>query len=237
MRTRIVGAAVLAASLAAACSSDPDADPAPTTTAVAPDSAPQSSAPDPPTSVPPDSPTTSSTAPSTTTTVPVPTTASPDQVKAEVAAAYLDLDAKLVQLLMHPTLDGLDVKAAEIAVPGSPYYTALVDRVSTLVAKGQFAARNTPDIQSVTVESVDLLGGVPGQEATAIACEVSNLLTMTGPDNPVVPGSSIPVGGTGELVAYRLTQRLQRTASGWRHVGAPDATNSYWPGVESCPPA
>ena len=64
---------------------------------------------------------------------------------------------------MTPSLDGLDARAAEIAVPGSPYYVDLVDRVTTLVNNGQFAAPNTPDIRSVTVESVELSppGGAP----------------------------------------------------------------------------
>jgi hypothetical protein len=234
VRARALLLLVAAVGLVAACDSGADdADPATTASATSPPvvtGSPGSTDPPPSTA----EPSTTSTLPPTT--LP-PTTTSPDQVKAEVAAAFVDLDAKSFALLTAPSLDNLDTRAAAIAIPGSAYYQVVVDRVTTLVANGQFAAPNVPDLRSVTVEMVELEGVAPYTNAFVTACLVSNTLTMKGPNNSLVPGSTFPVGGTGDVAAFRFTQNLRLTPDGWRHEQIADPSDPYWPGLSACPAA
>ena len=77
-----------------------------------------------------------------------PTTQSVDQLKAEIEAAYRDLDAKGYALLRNPTLDGLDAKVAEIAIPGQPVRRALgATRVTQLVQNGQYLVPDDPSLE------------------------------------------------------------------------------------------
>ncbi|MET0459542.1 MAG: hypothetical protein ABW195_09850 [Ilumatobacteraceae bacterium] len=221
----------IALGTATACDSgDDDADPATT----------QPVATSPPTGPPGPTaePSTTSTTTTTTTLPPTtlpPTTTSPEQVKAEVAAAFVALDSESFALLAAPSLDGLDAKAAAIAIPGSPYFQVVVDRVTELVTNEQFAAPNQPDLRSVTVERVELEGAAPYTNALVTVCQVTNAVTMKGPNNSLMPGTTFPVVGTGDVAAYRFTQNLRLTPEGWRHEQIADPSDPYWPGLSACP--
>jgi hypothetical protein len=213
---------VALAIVAGACSDDDAASP--TTTATTSSGRPETTA-------------AASTAQATTT---APTTAAPattqsaEHLKSEIEAAYRDLDARGFALLQNPTLDGLDAKVAEIAVPGSPYAQAIVERVTELVNKGQFMRPNFNSIERLTIESIDITGN---GTANVTACQVSNAVTIKVDEKLPTPGHSIPVGGTGNLYASRVTQSMVRTADGWRHDGVADPNDPVWEGLDSCPPA
>ncbi len=96
-----------------------------------------------------------------------------DQLKAEIEAAYRDLDAKGYAMLQNPTLDGLEAKVAEIAIPGSPYAEAVTIGCTQLVQNGQYLVPDDPSHRQVTVESSRSMihrrqarqrDGVPGQQ-------------------------------------------------------------------------
>jgi hypothetical protein len=142
--------------LGAACSGDDDAQP--------------------PTRPPPDTSVvvTTSTVPVTTATTSTSTTAAPtttesvDQLKAEVEAAFQDLNAKVAALLRIPSLDGLDAKVAEIAVPCSPYADALTGRVTRLVNNNELVAPNFQSIETLTIEPVQI---TDPNRANVTACQ------------------------------------------------------------------
>ena len=177
-------------------------------------------------------------APTTTTTTTVPpTTTSVEDIKAEVAAAYLDLDERGLDLLQHPRLRGLERRAAQVAVKGSPYFARVVERVTELIERNQYVAPNDPDHRSIIVESVDLVGERPYRRASVTVCQVTNGILVTKAEASPVPGTSVPVSGTGELIATRITLELRRTADGWRHTNLADPSDPVWQGVTECPAA
>jgi hypothetical protein len=167
----------------------------------------------------------------TTTTSPPPTTQSVDQLKAEIEAAYRDLDAKGYALLQNPTLDGLDAKVAEVAVPGGAYAQALNDRVSKLVQNGQYVVPDDPSLDAVTIESIEITGQ---GSATVTACLVTNALTVKRADQSPIPGRSIPIANP-EVYASRVHETLLRTEAGWRHDGFATDEDPVWQGVDACP--
>jgi hypothetical protein len=216
---------VAAALVIAACSDDDDADP--TTTPVAESTAR-------PTTV---AATTTSTAASTTissstsTTTITPTTQSADQQKAEIEAAYRELNAKGYAMLQNPTLESLDAEVAEIAVPGGAYAQALTDRVTQLVQNGQYLVPDDPSLDSVTVELIEITGE---GTATVTACHVSNALTVKRADQSPIPGRSIPIANP-EVYATRVHETLALTESGWRHDGFATEEDPIWQGTDTCP--
>ena len=228
MRRWGASAALVAVALtAAACSDDDSADP--TTVATESSSAPETTVADTTTTTS-EATTTSS---STTSSTAPPTTASVDQQKAEIEAAYRDLDAKGYAMLQNPTMDGLDAKVAEIALPGSPYAEALAARVTQLVQDGQYLVPDDPSIERLTVEAIDVTA--PGA-ATVVACQVSNALTVKRADQSPIPGRSIPIANS-QIYASRLTETLVQTPNGWRHDGVSGLQAPVWEGADSCPPA
>jgi hypothetical protein len=173
----------------------------------------------------------------TTTTMPptVPPTTSVEDVEAEVAATYIELDAKSVSLLKNPRKRGLPRRAAEIAIPGTPYFERIIDVVTDLVDTHRRAAANDPDLRSVTVEGVELVGRKPFRRAVVTVCQVDNGVLVVDAEASPVPGDSIVVGGTGELEATRLVLSMRLTADGWRHASAPSDESVSWEGARECP--
>jgi hypothetical protein len=216
---------VAAALVIAACSDDDDADPTTTpvtestarpTTVAATTTSPAAS---------------TTTSPSTTTTTMTPTTQSADQQKAEIEAAYRELDAKGFAMLQNPTLEGLDAKVAEIAVPGGAYAQALTDRVKNLVESGQYVVPDDPSLDSVSVESIEFTGE---GAATVTACLVTNALTVKRADQSPIPGRSMPIANP-EVYASRVHETLVVTETGWRHDGFVNEEDPVWQGVDACP--
>ena len=176
--------------------------------------------------------TTTTEASTTTTSAPTVTTQAVDRQKAEIEAAYRDLDAKGYAMLQNPTLDGLDSTVADIAIPGSPYAQAVIQRVTQLVQNGQYLVPADPSIESLTIESIEMNG--PGA-ATVVACQVSNALTVKRADQSPIPGRSIPIAND-QVYASRLTETLVLTPDGWRHEGVSGLDAPVWEGADACPP-
>jgi hypothetical protein len=227
VRTR--GAAAVLAALAivtAACSDDDDATPT-TTAETPPTTSPETTA----------APTTSApVTPVTTASSPPPTTQSVDQLKAEVVAAFLALEDKNLALLMNPNVPDLEASIAEIAIAGTAYAQQIESRVNELIANGQSVRLNDPNLRSVTVEQVQSLDPPSNDHVNVTACQVGNAILVKNADVSPIPGRSIPVGGTGQLVASRFTVDLVRTPAGWRHAGAPGPDSVSYPGASECPP-
>jgi hypothetical protein len=214
--------ALALAVLGTACSGDDDAQPSTTP----PTSVAASTSTGPATTVAP-------TAPPSTTAAPT-TTQSVDQLRTEVEAAFQDLNAKVAALLRDPSLDGVDARVAEIAVPGSPYADALIGRVTRLVNNNELVRPNFQSIEKLTIESVDI---ADPNRANVTACQVTNAMTFKRAEASPTPGRSIPIDNSGALFAARFTQSLVRTPAGWRHEGVADPSDPVWEGLDACPPA
>jgi len=172
---------------------------------------------------------------SSTATAPPPTT-SVGQFDAEVTAAFLALEDKALALLMNPTGSDLDAAVADIAVPGSPYAEETSERIQELIANGQLVRLNDPNLRSVTVEEIEILDPPNNTHVNITYCLVGNELLMKSAASSPIPGSSIPVGGTGELAATRFTLDLVLTPAGWRHSGSPSDASTTYEGADACPP-
>jgi hypothetical protein len=190
-----VAVAVLAVG-AAACSDD-DAAP-PTTTASPVTTAATTTAP----------PVTTAATTAATTTLPPTTTVDVEAIKAQVAADYLKTAQAVEDLLRNPTLDDLDARLAEIAVPGSFMDTGIRQTIEAYVANGQHVVPGSPDYSDSTVESVELVGSPADGRATVRVCVVTN--------SKLVDSSGLVVGGISSLTAAELEQPMQLTADGWR---------------------
>ena len=80
--------------------------------------------------------TTESTTPPVVTVAPTPTV-DVEALKAEIAAAFIRGEELRDQLLRNPTLDGLEDRVGDIAVPGSPSDVSLLDGVRSMVEAGE----------------------------------------------------------------------------------------------------
>ena len=111
---------------------------------------------------------------STTTTVePTTTTVDVEALKAEIAADYLRSWELRRELTANPTLDGLDEKLAQISAPGSEDYDNASELRSTSWSRrGERVVAGTPDEFRIDVESVELVGEPPHQEAVVTICFV-----------------------------------------------------------------
>ena len=152
-------------------------------------------------------PTTESTT-TTTTTLPPTTTVDVEAIKAQVAADYLKTAQAVEDLLRNPTLDNLDARLAEIAVPGSPSFTGIQATVQDDVSKGQHVAPGSPDYSDSSVESVEIVGDPAEGRAVVTVCLVTNSI--------LVDSNGQKVGGTSAVTAAKFTQPMQRTTDGWR---------------------
>lgn len=176
---------------------------------------------DPPTTLPPETTSAPSTA-APTTTVDV------EALKAQIAADYQRSWQLRLEITENPTLDGLDDKLAQIAVPDSVSYQGLRDAVTEMVAEGRRTARGVPDQFSITVESVELLGQPPFAEAVLTYCYVTNRVNLDAAGN-VIPGSE-------GLYAARRRENVRATGNGWLPFGL---VTPLWENVDVtvCPPA
>jgi hypothetical protein len=184
------------------------------------------------TTIAPTTPDTTSTPTSSTTTVPVTTTTTVEDLKAQIAADFEKAYFRNFELVLTPSLDNLDARVAEIAVPGSDAFTRVVAFVQDLVRLGDRVVPNDPDILKITVENVDLVGQPPYTEANVTSCKVTNRKRVTPAENSP-SGIEIPVGDTGKLLAYRITEPVQLTATGWFRTSG-DLTGIPFEGQESC---
>ena len=145
--------------------------------------------------------TTTVTLPATTTaaptTIPAPTTTlSPDdQLKAQIAADYEQAFFNLIQLFENPLSVDDDLALASIAVRDSEQFNQLKGRLEELRLIGDVISGSDPDTNQVIVESVELVGSPPYQEANLTVCEILNLAQVTPAANSPT-GKEILVGGT-----------------------------------------
>jgi hypothetical protein len=151
---------------------------------------------------------TTTTTTTTTTTLPPTTSVDVEAIKAQVAADYVKTAQAVEDLLRNPTLDNLDARLAEIAVPGSFVSNGIRSTIQNYVANGQHAAPGTPDYSDWTVESVDLIGGLADGRADVTACLVTNSV--------LVDSTGQTVGGVRTLTAAKIRQPMQVTSEGWR---------------------
>jgi hypothetical protein len=190
-------AAVVLGAVVAACGDDDDATPTTTSTPATTELA---------TTVP------ATTDPATTSSPP--TTAAPtttvdvETLKAQIAADYLKTAQAIKALTRDPTLDRLEDRLAEIAVPGSYVFDAVRTNVQSLVSKGQHVAPGTPDYSDTIVEDVELLGAPSQGRAEVTVCLVTNQV--------LVDSSGQQVGGLSSVTAAKVREPMQRTRDGWR---------------------
>ena len=225
MRVPAVRLLVVTVALLAGCTSSGKV--ATVTTTVLPTSPPSTEAV--PTVPPPTpAPTSASTgAPTTTTstTIPVPPSTTIEDLKATIAADFERGSYRVFELLAAPSLDNLDAKLAEVAVPGSEYSAILTKRFQELIAAGDAVVPNDPDILTVKVESVDLVGEAPFTQAKVTYCAENNRRQVNlAAFSPT--GEDIQVDGTGELDVTRFTETLQLVGTRWlQFEGKLDATS------------
>lgn len=166
------------------------------------------------------------TEPAAPTTSPAPpTTVDEETLKAQIAEDFLRAEQEREDLLRNPTLDGLEERAARIAVPGSEQYTTLVEFVTQLVDRGERAVAGEPDHSDVVVEVVEL-DESSADIATITFCSVTNQGIVR------ADGSLVP--GTDDLIAIRIQQTVERTAKGWL-PGPTGLTLAGARGATSCP--
>jgi hypothetical protein len=176
---------------------------------------------------------TSTTTSTTTTTVAVTTTTTLDDLKAQIAADFEKAYFRNYELVLTPSLDNLDARVAEISVPGSDAFTRLVAYVKDLVRLGDRVVPNDPDILKVNVENVELVGEPPYTTASVTSCQVTNRKRVTPAENSPI-SVEIPVGDSGKLLAYRTTEPVQLTATGWLQTSG-NAKAVQFEGQDSCP--
>ncbi len=158
--------------------------------------------------------TSTSTSTSTTTTLPAPTTTTLDDLKARIAADYQRAYLQRYEMLANPSLDNLDARVNEVAVAGSDYHATFKALVEDLVAKGDRMVPNEPDILTVTVESVELVGEAPYTEAKVTSCQVENRKRVQTAENSPT-GIETEVGDTGLVTAQHAIDPVRLTAAGW----------------------
>jgi hypothetical protein len=217
MTRRWLGAAafVLVVVLTACNGDDDDA-------AVVESSAPETTVPE-TTSEPPD--TTEATTTTTSTTVePTTTTVDEEALKAQIAEDYLRAEQAFEDLIRNPPSEGLDERAAAVAVPGSALHGEIVASIEQRIATGERIVPGNPDYSDVFVEDVELTGD---GAAEVTACVVTNQLR--------IDASGQPVGSTGGLFAARIRQPLQLTPQGWLK-SSPQIRVDIQQGVASCAP-
>lgn len=222
--------------LAAAGCSDDDggAGATPTTTA------PTTSSMPPPTTVV-GSTTASSASPPTTevatTTDPPKTTDAPideEALKAEIAEDYERAYYRGWKMLEQPRLRNLGERAAGVLARGSSAFDSYVARTSELVALGDAVVPNDPDLLSVTVEDVRLVGAPPYRRAIVTVCEVTNRKQVTPAENSPT-GNEIEVAGTGTLDVARYHEPVRLTENGWLRYRLPRKGVLFNQGETTCP--
>jgi hypothetical protein len=174
----------------------------------------------------------------TTTDVPTTTDAPIDEeaLKAEIADDYERAFYRGWKMLEQPRLRNLQARVSHVYVPGSPAYDSYIARTRELVALGDAVVPNDPDLLSVKVENVRLVGRPPYRRAVVTACEVTNRRQVTPPENSPT-GNEIEVAGSGELVVTRFEEPVQLTENGWLTYRAHRTGIGYVNGETTCPPA
>jgi hypothetical protein len=177
--------------------------------------------------------TTSTTTFTTTTTVPATTTTTVEDIKAQIAGDFEKSVFRNYEIVLTPSLDNLVARVAEIFVPGSDAFIQLVAFVKDLVRLGDRVVPNDPDILKVVVENVELVGTPPYTTANVTYCAATNRKRVTPAENSPI-SVEIPVGDTGKLIAYRITEPVQLTATGWLRTTG-NLTAIPFDGQDSCP--
>jgi hypothetical protein len=117
-------------------------------------------------------------------------------------------------MLANPSLDNLDARVSEVAVPESDYYATFKALIEDLVAKGDRMIANDPDILTVTIESVELTGEAPYAEAKVTSCQVENRKRVTPAENSPT-GIETEVGDSGVVTAFHGVDPVRLTEAGW----------------------
>lgn len=218
MRLAIVMAAMV--TMAVACDSGGDDEAEPTIPTAPETTTPETTTARPDTTSPP-------TTEATTTVATVPPTTTEDDLKAQIAADYVRSWELREEIALNPTLDNLDARVAEIAAVGTPEFDALRVFVEELVATGERVVPNEPDVFTVTVKGVTLLGSTPYKEADVLVCYVDNRVR--------VDAAGQSTGASGELFANQGSDSVSLTDLGWLPDGDYRIT---WTGlgVTECPP-
>jgi hypothetical protein len=177
--------------------------------------------------------TSTSTSTTTTTTIPATTTTTLDDLKAQIAADFERVYLHTFDFFATPSLDHLDDRLAEIAVPGSGAFAARKAYIEDLVRLGDRVVPNVPDILKVTIENVELIGAPPYKEAKVTSCKVTNRKRVTPAENSPV-SIEAGVGDSGKLVAERTVAPVQLTSSGWLPT-AGQLVGTFFEGQDSCP--
>lgn len=178
--------------------------------------------------------TTSSSSTSTTIAEPTTTVFDEEALKAEIAADYEENYFELRDLFLRPSLDDLDNRLAEVAQPGSEAHRLLKARLVELIGLGDALVPNDPDLFSVTVEEVELVGAAPYEEAIVTACRVDNRKQVTLAENSPT-GAEVLVFGSDSLRVGRFREPVGLTDRGWvPYTGRRDGES--FEGVQTCPP-
>jgi len=174
--------------------------------------------------------TVASTTISSTTIAPTTTLAVEDQLKARIAGDYVRQHFRRGELVSAPTLDGLETNAAGVTVAGSDAYNRFVAYVKELVAVGDRIVPNEPDVNTLNVETVQV---VSETEATVTYCQADNRKRVTPAESSPI-GQEILVNGTGVLRAFRGTEPVRLTDKGWLPYADRDFGQTF-EGQATCP--
>ncbi|MFV0309219.1 MAG: hypothetical protein ACK5OX_15910 [Desertimonas sp.] len=175
---------------------------------------------------------------STTTTIAATSTTTREEadeaLRRQIAADFFVNVAVVDAIVANPSLDGVDARLAEPFEPGSAAFVSQREFIEDLVATGDVVIRNEPDLVSVAVERIDLVGAAPYTEAVVTACEVGNRRRVTPAANSPT-GQEIQTAGTGQLFVLRYHEPVRLSAHGWVSYQSPREAQSY-EGVQTCPP-
>jgi hypothetical protein len=137
-------------------------------------------------------------------------------------------------MLENPSLEDLEARVAQVHPVDSPAYQSLIERVQELVQLGHRVVPNDPDLLSVTVEAVELVGTPPYTEAVVTVCEVTNRKEVT----VTSPTSEVPAPpGTPSVDVARYDEPVRLADNGWLTYRVPREGTLFVQGETTCPPA
>ena len=141
-------------------------------------------------------------------------------------------------MLEVPSLRNLEARVAKVLVAGSPAFDSFVARVQELVALGDQVVPNDPDLLSVTVENVELVGAaaVPPGDRHRVRGDQSHSRSRRRRTHRPATRSRSPARAVLEVTRFEEPVRLteQRLAS---LSASPDEGIGFVQGETTCPPA
>jgi hypothetical protein len=233
VNSRNAAVVLCALTLVAACSDDDGGGqqtlpPGPTTTpATAPPSAtPLPTGTSPPTSDPP-----TTTEPPTTVapTTTISQEAEEARIKRQVARAYVTGFNHEVGLGQDPPSEGLVRQVHRFAVPGSPISAELVSLLRRLVDKGTRMVVSDPSLNTTTVESVELIGPAPYNQALVTHCTV-----LIQEEARVARSGDIVIIDRAGLRSFRGQTEMRFHDGRWKEYELRQDLLDAWPGENRC---